>query len=124
MKIFLILIFLVFLCTPLAAQVNHPAKSDTAKSLKPVDKWLAKDKADHFFVSAFLTGFGYYAAKKELHRSEPASQNLAFGFSFSLGVMKEIYDGTSKKGTPSWKDLLADVLGIAMAGLIMNASAH
>lgn len=123
MKIFLILIFFLFLCTPLIAQVNHPAQSDSVKSSQPSNKWLAKDKADHFFVSAFLTGFGYYAAKKELHRSDPASQNLAFGFSFSLGMMKEVYDGTSKKGTPSWKDLLADVLGIAMAGLIINASA-
>ncbi|NIA30261.1 MAG: hypothetical protein GWP06_10160, partial [Actinobacteria bacterium] len=47
MKIFLILILFVFICTPLVAQVDHPAKSDTLiKSLKPADKWLAKDKAD------------------------------------------------------------------------------
>ena len=35
----------------------------------------------------------------------------------SVGVGKEIYDKVSKKGTPEWKDVLADFVG-ALVGVI------
>ena len=85
------------------------------------DQWLGKDKFDHFTGSAFLVGLGYFAARKELNRSVPASQNAAVGFSLSIGIGKELYDKFSKKGTPSYKDLIADLLGCSAAFLIINA---
>jgi len=86
------------------------------------DSWFAKDKADHFVMSAFLTGLGYYAANKELNKSDPAAKNLAVGFSLSLGILKEAYDKKSRKGTASWKDLVADVLGVGLGYLIISAN--
>jgi uncharacterized protein YfiM (DUF2279 family) len=35
----------------------------------------------------------------------------------TIGVAKELYDQISKKGTPEWKDLLADLLGALVGGL-------
>lgn len=32
----------------------------------------------------------------------------------TAGVVKEVYDKLSKNGTPEWKDLLANVVGIAL----------
>lgn len=104
-----------------AAQTRADSSKIAAMRIPPADKWLAKDKADHFATSAFLVGFGYYAARKELHRSDPASKNLAMGFSFSLGIMKEVYDKTSRKGSPSLKDLAADLLGIGVGYLLTSA---
>lgn len=35
----------------------------------------------------------------------------------TIGVAKELYDQISKKGSPEWKDLLADLLGALVGGL-------
>ncbi len=98
--------------------------STQTQTVKPAlaDSWFAKDKADHFVTSAFLTGLGYYAANKELNKSDPAAKNLAVGFSLSLGILKEVYDEKSRKGTASWKDLAADVLGVGIGYLIISAN--
>jgi len=82
------------------------------------DFWFARDKGDHFLVSAFLTGAGYYAARSELNASDPASLNLAAGFSLSMGIGKEVYDKYKRGGLFSWKDLGADVLGIGLGYLL------
>ncbi|HNR66480.1 MAG TPA: hypothetical protein PKN04_03775 [bacterium] len=87
---------------------------------KKFDAWFAKDKADHLIASSFLVGLGYYAAKQELDRSHPAACNSAVVFSLSLGIAKELYDGTSKTGTPSWKDLVADMAGIGLAYALIS----
>jgi len=116
-----ILLSILLITSPLFAKENAPPDSTRAGNhLTGSDKWLAKDKADHFMSSAFLIGLGYYAAKKELNFSDPASRNIAVGFSFSLGIAKEIYDGTFKKGTPSFKDLIADLLGAGFGYLVIN----
>ncbi len=81
------------------------------------DLWFAKDKGDHFLVSAFLTGAGYYAARSEMHRSDASSLNVAVGFSLSMGIGKELYDRYGRGGPFSLKDLGADVLGIGLGYL-------
>ena len=85
------------------------------------DHWFGQDKIHHFAVSAFLTGFGYYAAKNELNFSNAPAKNFSIGFSISFGVLKEIYDGTLKKSVPSYKDLVADMAGTGVGLLILTA---
>ena len=41
-------------------------------------------------------------------------------FSFSIGLGKELYDKKSGRGTASWKDVVADVVGIAVGLLILS----
>ena len=104
------------------------AVADTLPAPLPVrrsrgDLWLAKDKADHLVVSAFLVGLGYYAARKEFHLSEPGSTNLGAGFSLSLGLLKEVRDQGRRGGFFSLKDLAADLAGIGLGYLLCSAGA-
>jgi uncharacterized protein YfiM (DUF2279 family) len=43
-------------------------------------------------------------------------------FSFSLGLLKEVYDKVSKKGTASFKDITADVAGIGFGIALLSLS--
>ena len=113
-------LFLLLLCTSLLAATDDDSLRVSPSHNFSSDKWLAKDKADHFMASLFLTGMGYYAAKKELGYSDPASRNLAISFSLSFGLGKEIYDKTSKRGQASLKDIVADILGIGFGYIIIN----
>lgn len=94
-------------------------KSDTPSV---TDKWFAPDKAHHLMASAFLTGFGYYSAKQELNQSQYASQQIAVGFSLSLGLAKEAYDKYGRGGHASVKDIVADLVGITLGIVLINAS--
>lgn len=42
---------------------------------------------------------------------------LAFAVVMTIGVVKEVYDKVTGKGTPDWKDIVADCIGIIL-GLI------
>jgi uncharacterized protein YfiM (DUF2279 family) len=120
MRLFLCL-FLLFSATLYAGE-TETAKTDSSihqVTFKPSrDNWLGKDKVDHFMVSAFLTGFSYYAARNELERSEVASRNGSIVFAVTAGISKELYDAFSRKGRASYKDFVADVLGIGF-GLVL-----
>jgi uncharacterized protein YfiM (DUF2279 family) len=84
------------------------------------DLWFGKDKADHLVVSAFAVGLGYYAARKELHLSDPGSKNSGAVFSFSLGLLKELRDRRRRGNFFSCKDLTADVIGIGVGYLFCS----
>ena len=86
------------------------------------DRLPANDKAHHFMTSAFLTGMSYYALKQELNFKDNVTTVAAGGLVLSIGFFKELYDGLSGKGTPSHKDLIADIVGIAVGLLILNHS--
>ncbi|MBN2000853.1 hypothetical protein JW935_25105 [candidate division KSB1 bacterium] len=103
------------------AKALETAKPDTLRLKSRFwvqDKWIGKDKGDHFVASAVLVGFGYYAARKELKIQN--SKTFAVGFSLSFGVLKEIFDGTARRGRPSYKDLAWDIAGIGLGYLIVN----
>ena len=88
------------------------------------DQWFSQDKAHHFMVSAFLTGFSYYAFKQEFEQSQETATVAAVSLSFSIGIAKEIYDGASGSGTPSFKDIVADAAGVVVGILILNVSSQ
>lgn len=108
---------MVLPCSALEKTLPDTVQLQIAKSLQR-DLWFGKDKADHLIFSAFLTGWAYYAARKEAHRGESTSKNIAIGFSLSLGLLKETYDGLSGRGKPSLKDLGADILGTGVGYLL------
>jgi len=70
------------------------------------DPWFARDKVRHFAVSYVITrSLIHYRQKKE----------IAFGITFSLGLIKEIYDKKIKKSFFSYKDLVWDLAGVGLA---------
>jgi putative lipoprotein len=73
------------------------------------DPWLAKDKALHFGVSAAIAG-GSYVPAAALFEARGHALLVAGGVALAAGVGKEVLDFTGY-GTPSWKDLTADVAG-------------
>ncbi|GBD94875.1 lipoprotein [bacterium BMS3Abin05] len=81
------------------------------------DKWIADDKYRHFVGSAFAAAFGYTAMRYYLNRPKREAVFVGGSFAFSLGVGKELRDKYFHAGCASWKDLTADVLGVAF-GLI------
>lgn len=89
--------------------------------VRPVDKWWGMDKAKHFLVSAFLAGVSYKIYHDELHNKKEHSLYFSAGFTFSLGLGKEICDETKPKKKFSYKDLLYDLLGIGVGLLIVTA---
>ena len=78
------------------------------------DSWFSRDKAHHFLTSAFLTTAGYYHSRELNNFSNFKSQQNGVCFSLSLGLIKEIRDGMQKNNSFSWKDFVADILGIAV----------
>ena len=123
MRIRLIFCTLVFVFT-LPAFAGSPV--DSVKSASSVhDRWFATDKAHHFLVSAFLTAAVNYTTREEMNLDRGASQNISIGITLSVGLGKEIFDGTLRKQSRrhfSCKDLVADCAGIITGILLFNAT--
>lgn len=124
MRLFFSISLLTLLLSNAAlAQTPKRLFADTSSAaLKPFaqDQWINKDKADHMLASAFLVGAQYYIAHRELERSHEQSMSIAIGSTLVIGLGKEIYDHVSRKGTPSVKDMVADVLGIGVAAALLS----
>jgi uncharacterized protein YfiM (DUF2279 family) len=76
------------------------------------------DKARHFnasLISALL-----YQKSMEQNCPELAKPEFVFGFSLSLGLLKEFYDLRIKKSSVSAGDLVADLAGTGCALIIGN----
>ena len=84
------------------------------------DPWLGRDKVHHFLTSAFLSSAGYYFFHEEQNFSNRFSQGGGFGFSLSLGLVKEIRDGFKPDNAFSLKDLVADILGTTVGILLIS----
>jgi len=95
-------------------------QSNTSEKQVKIDPWFGKDKFDHFLLSAFLVNLMYYSLRN--HPSIRPSQARLFSASISLGfgVGKELWDKKSKKGFPSYRDFVADLLGVGLGLLICS----
>jgi uncharacterized protein YfiM (DUF2279 family) len=121
LPIFVGLLFLGF--APCFGQVS--AKNDSLniarKPAKPiVDKWIAPDKGLHLLGSMMTTIAGTKTLQHHFAIDAHKGRLWAAGFTFSLGVGKELWDSTKPHNKFSWKDLCADVAGMLLGGLILD----
>jgi putative lipoprotein len=80
------------------------------------DAWWGRDKALHFGVSAGLSS-GVYALAGLHYEARGPRLLWGAGVSMAVGAGKEVLDATGF-GTPSWRDLTWDAIGVATGLLI------
>jgi len=106
--------------TPVAGQEALASRDSLTSRLHIQDDWLTSDKAFHFASSAFITAGGFYVLHQEQDVERDKSLLISAGVSLAIGIGKEIYDRKNPKHVASWKDLVADILGIGVALLILQ----
>ncbi len=102
------------------SQLTTPDSSWRTQKKLPPDAWLGKDKFDHAMMSAGLLAGQFYFLHQELDVGTARSRQIAAGSTLVIGLAKEVYDQVSRRGTPGWKDLLADVIGIGVAVMLVT----
>jgi uncharacterized protein YfiM (DUF2279 family) len=90
--------------------VQAPVKRD--------DAWLSSDKVKHFMTSMFVESFTF-SVIRATRVSKEGSLIGATAVTLGVGIGKELYD-RKFGGDPSFKDLTADVAGIAASAALMN----
>ncbi len=99
-------------------QKDREVQIDSLRTIKKIDKYLAADKAKHFTASMISTVFFYKLFENQLNVDESQIKSYSISFTLSLGVAKEFYDKSRPGNYFSWKDILADLTGMAV-GLIL-----
>ena len=124
MRLFFIILIVLSIYSVSCAQdsKNNDGTFKTVKvsQLPRRDSLISEDKVDHFLVSAYISALTYYLLKEEASASHETAVIVGASFSFSIGLGKELYDKKSGRGTASWKDVVADVVGIAVGLLILS----
>ncbi len=88
--------------------------TNTSVSANSGDQWFGKDKLKHAGVSAFYTIFSHKLLRHHFDMSKNDSVRLSVGFTLTLGLSKEYYDSKHPEETSSFKDIVADIAGIAV----------
>lgn len=98
--------------------VSVSLHSPPSDSIRASDRWLGWDKLEHLGVSAFLSGVSYSVLHEFYNNSQESSVYFSVSFTLGAGLGKEFYDSKTPGGTFSYKDLIADILGIGL-GLVL-----
>jgi len=88
-----------------------------------IDHWFSRDKYQHFTISAFYTLGTATILNRHFEQPHGGSIGIAAGFTFSLGLGKEIADKRKQTETSSIKDLIWDaagvLTGVALASILL-----
>ncbi len=84
------------------------------------DRWLGRDKAQHFAVSFLAAGAAGYAARHHWNRGRQQGMRWGFGAALSGGILKEICDLRHPRAQASLRDLAADLAGAAGGALLLS----
>jgi len=107
MKIFLILLVLIAIC-------SYSLQLD-AEPLKLFDEPLfAHDSYSHFLSSAFIYCWQYETLKNSARVESGTSRIWAFSLTGFYGILKEIFDDKVKGQHFSYKDIACNVAGSLM----------
>ncbi len=82
------------------------------------DLWFGTDKLKHFLAAAVFTAASRHHLEQSAKLSEKSAGWTAISLTFSLSVAKEARDGWTGKGNASFKDLVADGLGMGIGILL------
>ena len=106
----------------MAALLMAPVLTACANLHVAQDRWTGQDKAKHFAVSALMSATVAQSMHEQPHSSLQRGA-WAIGVSVSIGLGKELADGTGKGSGFSWQDLAYDVGG-AFAGYQLYRLVH
>ena len=95
-------------------------KNDSKTKAERVDKWFAIDKLQHFSYSCLISLGCQYVLVNKQSNTEKESLPISSALSFSAGLLKELNDNRGKNGFFSWKDMVANAAGIAVAAVIIS----
>lgn len=84
------------------------------------DRWIAVDKGYHLIGSIISTTGISYSCMKFADIKKEKSIRIGIGFTFTLGLSKELWDGHKKNNIFSWKDLSVDILGILIGTTLLQ----
>jgi uncharacterized protein YfiM (DUF2279 family) len=85
----------------------------------PPDRWLGIDKLQHLIFSTHLSLLSYKVSRDSYHNTTTTARAESVGLVFSLGIGKEFLDSNKPNDRFSYRDLIADALGIGL-GLILG----
>ncbi len=85
-----------------------------------IDSWLGVDKAAHIAGSCMITvamseGLNYLAGY-----SDNTSKQFGVSVAFSMGLGKEIHDSLQSNNSFSYKDIIADIVGILVGIMLVS----
>lgn len=109
-----------------ASSTAQPVRQDTtsapvASSTLVADPWLGHDKAMHAGASFALTLGGQLVLTQGAGLANDRALPISAGTTLTLGVMKELTDRRRDRYPLfSWRDLVADALGIAVAAVVVS----
>ncbi len=84
------------------------------------DRWIAPDKGLHLLGSMMVTIAGTKTLQQNYGFKYRDGMKWAMGFTFCLGLGKEVRDSRQPHNIFSWKDLTADIVGILIGRGILE----
>lgn len=84
------------------------------------DRWFGADKGYHVIGSMISTTMIGQISLRGFDNSVEKSKAIGAGATFTLGMVKEIYDSQKPKNYFSWKDLAANGVGIIIGIIILG----
>ncbi len=125
---FLIIIFAMFFLPNLLLAEEQDSTKSLNKSTTKLnfkhsggnDTWFGRDKGLHLVGSFIGTTLLANVNRKSFGMNDSASRITGAGVVFSLGIIKETFDGRRTYNKFSWKDLLANVTGILLSFAILE----
>lgn len=112
-----LLLALLFSVGASSLSAQEPAHRDSltesSSDRLPADRWLAPDKAAHVFGGFWTAGVGY-AAASALDGDSADRRTAAVAAGLAAGLAKEAFDAFVQHERASWRDLVADMAGVAL----------
>jgi len=128
--ILLIVVFCTYYGDVFSLEFNARApcfRSDSLKTSHDVrytkkftmdDSWVSTDKYHHALVSTFIMSSLYFFERENLNISNQAAISVSVSTTMAIGLGKELLDKRSRHGVASYKDLIADLIGIGVGYLL------
>ena len=101
-------------------KVNNEIENFAEKKPELKDDWIAIDKVQHFSYSLLISLGCQYVLVNKMNNTEKSSLPISSAFSFSTGLLKELNDQKGKDGFFSYKDMVANFVGIMVGAIIIN----
>ena len=95
------------------------AEQDTTKVIHN-DRWFVYDKFLHFSVSASIVLSTQYTLEKKMNYKTEDAIFISVLVSSVNGILKELWDNRQPNGFISNKDILANILGVALGVFIIK----